>query len=91
PDPEGSRSAAQLGRGGLAGVATENGVVRTGPGAGTAANATGGRGGAGAVGAGGRRAEGEEDEEHFAADYLMEADDVFGGDDLRVAPTVIGE
>ena len=91
-DPDGSRASSQLGRG-MPGVPGENGAVRTGPGGATAANAAGGgRGGTGgAMGAGGRRSEGEDDDEHYAADYLMETDDVFGHDDLRVAPTVIGE
>jgi hypothetical protein len=87
-EPDGSRAASQLGRGGMAGVPGENGVVRSGPGA---AGAAGGRGGSsGAMGGGGRRAEGEDDDEHFAPDYLLETDDVFG-DERRVAPTVIGE
>ena len=90
---DGERAPSQLGRGGIGagGVPGENGVVRNGPGA---AGAAGGRGAGGGVhgpaGAGGRRAEGEEDEEHFSPDYLLESDDVFG-DDRRVAPTVIGE
>ncbi|HEX6356818.1 PPE domain-containing protein [Actinophytocola sp.] len=78
---DGERVPSQLGRGGAIGET----VVRTGPGAANAA----GRGGA-AAGAAGRRAEDEEDEEHFAADYLLEPDDVFG-DDRHVSPMVIGE
>ncbi|MPZ80589.1 MAG: PPE domain-containing protein [Actinophytocola sp.] len=89
-DPEGSRPNSQLGRGGMPGES----VVRSGPGAAGAAGrggVTGPRSGApGATGAGGRRADGEDDDEHFAPDYLLETDDVFG-DDRRVAPTVIGE
>ena len=88
---DGERMPSQLGRGGAlgAGVPGEGGVVRNGPGA---AGAAGGRGGAGAggMGAGGRRGEGEDDDEHYSPDYLLETDDVFG-DDRRVAPTVIGE
>ncbi len=86
---DGERAPSQLGRGGLAGLPGEGGVVRNAPGA---AGAAGGRGGGvnGPMGAGGRRGEGEDDDEHFAPDYLLEADDVFG-DDRRVAPTVIGE
>lgn len=86
--PEGERAPSQLGRGGVLGnAAGEGGVVRSGPGA---AGAAGGRGGVnGPVGAG-RRADGEEDEEHYSPDYLLEDDDVFG-DDRRVAPMVIGE
>lgn len=88
---EGSRPNSQLGRG----LPGEN-VVRSGPGAAGAGAA--GRGGVagprsgapGAMGGGGRRADGEDDDEHFAPDYLLETDDVFG-DDRRVAPTVIGE
>jgi hypothetical protein len=81
------RAPSQLGRGGFSGVPGEGGVVRNAPGAAGAA----GRGGVnGPMGAGGRRADGEDDDEHFAPDYLLEADDVFG-DDRRVSPTVIGE
>jgi len=88
-DPDGSRAASQLGRG--MGMPGENGVVRGGAGGVGGGATAGGRGGApGAMGAGGRRADGEDDDEHFAADYLLETDDVFG-DDRRVAPTVIGE
>jgi hypothetical protein len=89
-NPDGSRPGSQLGRGGLAGAGMpgENSVVRNGPGA---ASAAGGRGGVnGPLAPGGRRADGEDDDEHFAPDYLLETDDVFG-DDRRVAPTVIGE
>jgi hypothetical protein len=70
-------------------VAGEGGVVRNAPGAAGAA----GRGGGvqGPAGAGGRRADGEEDEEHYTPGYLIEADDVFGDDDRKVSPTVIGE
>lgn len=83
---DGERAPSQLGRGGAIGAPGEGGVVRNGPGAAGAA----GRGGAAGAGAAGRRAEDEEDEEHFGADYLLEADDVFG-DERRVSPTVIGE
>lgn len=89
-NPDGSRPGSQLGRGGLAGAGMhgENGVARSGPGAATAA---GGRGGVnGPMGAGGRRADGEDDDERFAPDYLLETNDVFG-DGRRVAPPVIGE
>jgi PPE family len=81
---DGERMPSQLGRGGAIG----EGVVRNGPGAAGAA----GRGGNGVNGPGGagRRGEGEEDDEHYSPDYLLETDDVFG-DDTRVAPTVIGE
>jgi hypothetical protein len=41
------------------------------------------------MGAGGH-GEGDEDQEHFSPDYLMETDDVFG-DDRMVSPAVIGE
>jgi hypothetical protein len=88
---DGERAPSQLGRGGIGGgVAGEGGVVRNGPGAAGAAGGRGANGVHGPAGAGGRRAEGEEDDEHFAPDYLLESDDVFG-DDRRVAPTVIGE
>jgi hypothetical protein len=85
-DPDGTRAGSQYGR--MGGMPGES-VVRTGPGGATAANAAGR--GSGPMGAGGRRGEGEDDDEHFAADYLMETDDVWGDADLRVAPTVIGE
>jgi hypothetical protein len=85
------RSSSQLGRGGLAGagVPGEGGVVRNAPGAAGAAG-RGGSGVNGPVGPGGRR-DGEEDEERFAPDYLLETEDVFGDGDQRVVPTVIGE
>ena len=86
---EGERVPSQLGRGGvLGGGPGEGGVVRSGPGAAGAA----GRGGNGVNGPAGtgRRAEDEEEQEHYAPDYLLESDDVFG-DERRVAPTVIGE
>ncbi|PRY31030.1 PPE domain-containing protein [Umezawaea tangerina] len=35
--------------------------------------------------------QGEEDGEHKAAEYLQELDDVWGGDDVLVAPPVIGD
>jgi hypothetical protein len=79
---DGERMPSQLGRGGAIG----EGVVRNGPGAAGAAGRNGVNGPAGA----GRRGEGEEDEEHYSPDYLLEPDDVFGND-TRVAPTVIGE
>ncbi|MBB4906494.1 hypothetical protein [Actinophytocola algeriensis] len=88
---DGERAPSQLGRGGLAGGAVgEGGVVRNGPGAAGAAGGRGANGVHGPAGAGGRRADGEDDDEHFAPDYLLENDDVFG-DDRRVSPTVIGE
>ncbi len=103
-EPEGSRSAAQFGRGGAGGgVPGQSAAVRNGPGAASAANGrgalAGGRGAAGAgarggvngpMGAGGRRADGEDDDERYAPDYLLETEDVFG-DDRRVSPGVIGE
>jgi hypothetical protein len=81
---DGERMPSQLGRGGAIG----EGVVRNGPGAAGAAG-RGGNGVNGPAGAG-RRGEGEEDDEHYSPDYLLEPDDVFGND-TRVAPTVIGE
>ncbi|GAB1512243.1 hypothetical protein [Actinophytocola sp. KF-1] len=89
---DGERMPSQLGRGGAlgAGVPGEGGVVRNGPGAAGAAGGRGAGGVHGPAGAGGRRADGEDDDEHYAPDYLLESDDVFG-DDRRVAPTVIGE
>ncbi|TDV40003.1 PPE domain-containing protein [Actinophytocola oryzae] len=88
---DGERAPSQIGRGGvLGGAPGEGGVVRSGPGAAGAAGARGANGVHGPVGAGGRRADGEEDDEHYSPDYLLEEDDVFG-DDRRVSPTVIGE
>jgi len=88
---DGERAPSQLGRGGLpGGLPGEGGVVRNAPGAAGAAGGRGGGGVNGPMGAGGRRGEGEDDDEHFAPDYLMETDDVFGVD-RKVAPTVIGE
>jgi hypothetical protein len=88
---DGERAPSQLGRGGVLGAGPgEGNVVRSGPGAAGAAGARGGNGVHGPVGAGGRREDGEEDDEHYSPDYLLEEDDVFG-DDRRVAPTVIGE
>lgn len=87
-DGENARSNS-LGRGMPSGIAGENGVVgRGGPGAGTGGAGRGGVGGP--MGAGGRRADGDDDDEHFSPDYLLETEEVFG-DDRRVAPTVIGE
>lgn len=88
---DGERIPSQVGRGGVVGgMPGEGGVVRTGPGAAGAAGRGGVHGPGGAAGAAGRRAEDEEDEEHYAADYLLEEDDVFG-DDRRVSPSVLGE
>ncbi|MGH3759811.1 MAG: hypothetical protein ACRDTB_18865, partial [Actinophytocola sp.] len=56
---------------------------------GRAAAGAGGRGVVGPMGAGGRRGDGEDDEERYAPDYLLETEDVFG-DDRRVVPPVIG-
>ncbi len=76
------RGAAGVGARGAAGLGAR-GTGVTGP-----AN---GRGGvAGPMGAGGRRADGEDDDEHYAPDYLLETEDVFG-DDRRIVPGVIGE
>jgi hypothetical protein len=78
----GGRGAAGIGPRGVAGVGgAGNGVA--GP-----VNGRGGVGGA--MGAGGRRGERENDDEHFAPDYLLETEDVFG-DDRRIVPGVIGE
>jgi hypothetical protein len=78
----GGRGAAGMGARGAAGLAGARGNGVTGP-----AN---GRGTAGAMGAGGRRADGEDDDERFAPDYLLETEDIFG-DDRRIVPGVIGE
>ncbi|MGM1064751.1 PPE domain-containing protein, partial [Saccharothrix sp. Mg75] len=60
------------------------------PGAPGAPGAAGRGPGAGGGVAGGQGANGEDDIEHKAADYLVETNDVFG-DDRLVAPPVIGE
>jgi hypothetical protein len=76
-----------LGSGGMA----EGGPVRGGGAVGAA-----GRGGAGGMGGGGmgggRRGEGDEDDEHKRASYLVEGDpDAVFGTDQMTAPPVIGE
>jgi hypothetical protein len=85
-DPDGSRSAGQLGRGGMAGYgAPGEGVLgRGGPGG------AGARGGMSGGPMGGAQSQGDEDEEHFSPDYLLETTDVFG-DDRMVSPAVIGD
>ncbi|HEV7647524.1 MAG TPA: PPE domain-containing protein [Actinophytocola sp.] len=76
----GGRGAAGGARGGVGGAGARGGV--TGP--------ASGRGGVnGQAGAGGRRHDGEDDDERYAPDYLLETEDVFG-DDRRVVPGVIG-
>jgi hypothetical protein len=86
-DADGGRSAAQLGRGGAAGVG-EGVLGRGGPGGGAAgARGSAGLGGGGPMGGG---ANGDEDDEHFAPDYLLETTDVFG-DERMVSPAVIGD
>jgi PPE family protein len=88
-DGDGGRSAAQLGRGGGAGVGMPGEGVLGRGGAGGAAGARGGAGlGGGPMGAG--SGQGDEDDEHFAPDYLLETTDVFG-DERMVSPAVIGE
>jgi len=101
---ENARAGSQLRPGGMPGsglgAAGEGGAGgRGGPGGANGAGGRGGAGGTGAggrggvngpMGAGGRRGEGEDDDEHFSPDYLLETEAVFGSDE-RVAPTVIGE
>jgi PPE family len=83
-DADGSRANAQLGRGGAIG---EGIAARGGP----ASVAGGGRGGAaGGPMVAGARGQGEDDDEHFSPDYLLETADVFG-DSRMVSPAVIGE
>jgi hypothetical protein len=86
-EADGGRSgAAQLGRGGAAGVGMpgEGMVGRGGAGAG----ARGGAGmGGGPMGGG---AQGDEDDEHRTPGYLLETTDVFG-DARMVSPAVIGD
>ncbi|HEV2783456.1 MAG TPA: PPE domain-containing protein [Actinophytocola sp.] len=86
-DPDGAR---QLGRGAVTGmgVAGEGVIGRGGPGGG-ASGARGGAMGGGPMGMG-AGAQGDEDEEHFSPDYLLETTDVFG-DERLVSPAVIGE
>lgn len=91
-DADGGRSAAQLGRGaGALGIPGGEGVLGRGGPAGTvgAAGRGGGSLGGGPMGAGGG-ANGDEDDEHFSPDYLLETTDVFG-DERMVSPAVIGE
>lgn len=88
---DGDSRAAQLGRGGATGLgmAGEGVLGRGGPGGVGAAGVRGGAGmGGGPMGAG--RGEGDEDDERFSPDYLLETTDVFG-DARMVSPAVIGE
>lgn len=75
-------------RGGAGGFGP-GGAGGLGAGAAGAAGRPGSPGAAG-MGAGGRGGKGAEDDEHHAADYLEETEDVFGVAE-RVAPPVIGE
>lgn len=76
--------------GGMPGMGAGPDGMRGGAmGSGGAAGKGGAGAGMGAGGAQGQKGEGEDDLEHKAADYLVEADDVFG-DDRMVAPPVIG-
>ncbi|MFT7835048.1 PPE domain-containing protein [Saccharothrix sp. BKS2] len=92
--PGGPNPAGAGPRGPVAGGPGGFGPGGFGPGGPGAAGGPGRPGGAGAGMAGGaagaRPGEGEEDQEHKLADYLVETDDVFG-DDRLVAPPVIGE
>jgi hypothetical protein len=96
-EAEGGRSAGQLGRGpggamgALPSGGAEGGVGgRGGAHGGVGAGGRGGAGmGGGPMGAGGRGT-GDEDDEHFSPDYLLETTDVFG-DERMVSPAVIGE
>ena len=88
-EADGGRSAAQLGRGGAGVGAPGEGVLgRGGPGGAGAPGARGGGMGGGPMGGG--SSHGDEDDEHFAPDYLLETTDVFG-DERMVSPAVIGE
>ncbi|MET1075333.1 MAG: PPE domain-containing protein [Umezawaea sp.] len=80
----------QPGQPGQSGRRTSLGITTTDPHAGTRPGA---KGAAAAAGMGGipQGAPGEEDGEHKAADYLQELDDVWGGNDVLVAPPVIGD
>jgi hypothetical protein len=85
------QSAARSGPGAASAAGGRGAAAGRGPaGAGRGVSGPGARGGMnGQVGAGGRRHEGEDDEERYAPDYLLETEDVFG-DDRRVVPGVIG-
>lgn len=87
--PEGPRASSQAGHGGLA---AKGGLAGDGvSGRGGSGGLGGGRGGmtGGPMGAG-ARGRGEDDDEHFSPDYLLETTDVFG-DNRVVSPAVIGE
>lgn len=77
------------GSSGVGGLAAEQAAM--GRGAGMAGGVGGGRGGMGGMGAGAHKGEGDEDEEHTRASFLVEPDpdSTFGTDELT-APPVIG-
>lgn len=77
-----------FGPGGSAGIGEHGPAGRGGPAAG--ARGAAGVAGAGPGGMGGGAGQGEEDKEHRRPEYLIETDDIWG-DDIRVAPPVIGE
>jgi hypothetical protein len=84
-------SAVGRGPGAAAAAGGRGAAAAEGSGRGAIGRGAIGRGGVnGPMGAGGRRGEGEDDDERFAPDYLLETEDVFG-DDRRVVPGVIGE
>jgi hypothetical protein len=76
------------GSSGVGGLAAEQAAMGRG---GMAGGAGGGRGGMGGMGAGAHKGEGDEDEEHQRASFLVEPDpdSTFGTDELT-APPVIG-
>ncbi|WNV83748.1 PPE domain-containing protein [Umezawaea sp. Da 62-37] len=88
PD-QADRSGPQAGRG------TSSGITTTEPHAGFRPGFAGAKGAAGTAGMGmggvPQGARDEEDGEHKAAEYLQELDDVWGENDVLVAPPVIGD
>jgi hypothetical protein len=86
PGRPGRQSGGQLGRGASSGVNDPHLAGR--PGA-TGASAKGGTGAG--VGGAPQRGQDDEDLEHKAAPYLQEIDDVWGENDVLVAPPVIGD
>jgi hypothetical protein len=90
PGAEGSRPGAQVGRG-LGAPAGEGGLGGRGGAAGPGGAGARGSGGLGSSPmGGGAGTPGEEDEERFSPDYLLETTGVFD-DDRMVSPAVIGE
>ncbi|HWO67437.1 MAG TPA: hypothetical protein VNO31_46130 [Umezawaea sp.] len=87
PGQSGQQPGGQFGRGTSSGVGDAHVAGRPG------AVGAGARGGAAGVGMGGasQRGQGEDDIEHKSAEYLQELGDVWGENDVLVAPPVIGD